>query len=86
MKLPSNADEGSLPRKIVIDVLKEHDVEIQDLGENKYRLFDGSELEVQILHERVMRFVIQRLSKRFQIDMTSFYYDTLIGKRREDKL
>lgn len=85
MKLPSNPNEGSLPRDIVIQVLREHDVEVTSLGDDKYKLFDGTELEVQVFQERVVRGIIQRLKNRYQIPIINFYFNPLNSKSREQK-
>jgi hypothetical protein len=90
VKLPNKDDphgnkEGSLPRKIVLEVLREHDVEVTDLGNNKFELYGGDELEVQVLTERVGGLMIRYLKNRFQIPATSFYYDTIEGKPRDKK-
>jgi hypothetical protein len=85
VKLPNSPNEGSLPREIVIQVLREHDVEVTSLGADLYKLFDGNELEVQAFQKRVVRAIIQRLKDRYQIPITNFYYSTLDGTPREKK-
>lgn len=86
MKLPPKEDphgnqEGSLPRSIVLQVLKEFDVQIDDLGSHLYLFSASDEVESQKLPEMVGGLMIRRLSKKFAIRIVDFYWDET-GQRR----
>ena len=90
MKLPDKDDphgdkEGSMPTQIVLDVLREHDVEVQLVAPNTYMLSAGDQLTVQVFESRVGGRMIRRLSHMFQIEQPWFRVAALTGKPRAQK-
>lgn len=94
MKLPDKNDshgnnEGSLPRQIVFEVLKENGVKITDhhgfyLLEQSIKL-DGEPSFITHVCQMIDPtggVAVRAISRIFLIDLVSFYYDPLTKKRR----
>ena len=87
MKLPAKDDphgdkEGALPRSQVIETLLENDVEITELGDDAYELFDGNQTEVLILRDPIGGLQIKAFNRRYNIDLVDFYVDPITRMRR----
>jgi hypothetical protein len=73
VKLPSDKFEGALPLERILRVLHDHQVAILKDGSGT-RLEKGDVLEATLFTPIVPRWIIQRLSYLFDIDITDFYY------------
>lgn len=88
MRLPDKDDpggdrEGSLPRDIVLSVLREHDVSIEEQSFKPFYLLSASDIiEAHPLDDMVGGLLIRQLSRQFGIDITAFYWDPTTGLRR----
>lgn len=86
MKLPDKNDshgnnEGSLPRQIVFEVLKENGVKITD-HHGFYLLEPSFITHVCQMIDPTGGVAVRAISRIFLIDLVSFYYDPLTKKRR----
>ncbi len=72
MRLPSGPLEGALPLGRVLRALHNKGVLIQK-RDAVTRLEKNGVIESQLFTEIVPRYIIQRLSKVFDIDITDFY-------------
>ena len=74
MRLPSGPMDGALPKKHVLQVLREHDVVVSQKGD-RYILSTPEFVEIQIFPEMIPRRLIRHLGRRFDIDPFLFYYE-----------
>jgi hypothetical protein len=73
MRLPQDERDGALPLDRAIRVLVEHGVEVRKEA-HRYRLRRDDVLEWQFFCDPVPRYIIQTLSRKFEIDIVEFYY------------
>jgi hypothetical protein len=73
MRLPRDAHDGQLPLERVLRVLIEHGVEIRKEG-HRHRLKKDDVLEWQYMCDPTPRWIIQDLSRKYDIDMVEFYF------------
>lgn len=74
MRQPSGPMDGALPRKHVINVLKDHGVVVAR-KKGRYVLSMPNFIEIQYLPEMLPRRLIHHLARRFDIDPFLFWYE-----------
>ena len=87
MKIPSKDDPGgdketAVPRAVVLQVLRDNDVEVIQLGDNFYVLSNTEEVIAEVFPDPIGGLMVRSLAHRFVIDLIEFYHDPLNGGQR----